>query len=160
MNKKSRILIAVALSIVLILIATGGWAAPKFQGTVPPVPQEPVTGDCLETANMGTAIFTVQPPDCIKVVELVKTPAATYVSAPEGLVFVGDTFKVTANPEDSIIQVCYAYPTEFVDKDAKVYRLNEDATPNVWVDIPGANISNGTICVTSAAGIFSLIGTP
>jgi hypothetical protein len=160
MNRKSRFVIAVALSIVLILTAAGAWAAPKFQGTVPPVPQVPVTGDCLETVNMGTAIFSVQPSDCIKVVELVKTPAATYVPAPEGFVFVGDTFNVTADPEDSIIQVCYAYPSEFVNKDAKVYRLNVDATPNVWVDIPGANISNGTICVTSAAGIFSLIGTP
>jgi hypothetical protein len=152
--------IAVALSIVFILTTTGGWAAPIFQGTVPQAPQVPVTGDCLETVNMGTAIFSVQPPDCIKMVELVKTPAATYVPAPEGFIFVGDTFKVTANPEDSIIQVCYAYPSEFVDKDAKIYRLNEDATPNVWVDIPGAKFSNGTICVTSVAGIFSLIGTP
>jgi hypothetical protein len=160
MNRKSRFVIAVALTVMLIFVAAGVWAAPKFQGTVPPVPQIPVTGDCLETVNMGTAIFTIQSPDCIKVVELVKDPAVTYVPAPDKLKFIGDTFKVTTDPEDSIVQVCYAYPSEFVDKDAKVYRLNEDAEPKVWVDIPGANISDGTICVTSAAGIFSLIGNP
>ena len=158
MNRKYRFVIAVALTIVLVLTGAAAWAAPKFQGTVPPVPQIPVTGDCLETVNMGTAIFTVQPPDCIKVLELVIDPDINSAPAPDGLTFVGDTFKVTADPEDSIVQVCYAYPPEFADKDAKIHRLNEDAAPNVWVEIPGANIGDGTICVNSAAGIFSLIG--
>ncbi len=160
MNRKNRFLIAVVLSIVLIFVAAGVWAAPKFQGTVPPVPQIPVTGDCLETVNMSTAIFTVQPTDCIKEVALISDPAGTYVPAPEGLAFVGDTFKVTTDPEDAIVQVCYAYPPEFADKDAMIYRLNEDATPNVWVEIPGADAVDGTTCVASAAGVFSLIGNP
>jgi hypothetical protein len=160
MNKKNRFIIAVVLSIVFILMATGGWAAPKFQGTVPPVPQKPVTGSCLETVNMATAIFTVQPPDCIKVVKLIKDPEKKkYATAPQGMVFIGDTFWVTTKPKDAIVQVCYAYPPELADKDANIYRLNEDAKPNVWVKIPGAIIGDGTICVTSAAGIFSLIGT-
>jgi hypothetical protein len=41
-----------------------------------------------------------------------------------------------------------------------IYRLNEDATPNVWVEIPGADAVDGTTCVASAAGVFSLIGNP
>jgi hypothetical protein len=94
------------------------------------------------------------------VVELVDDPSMTYVSAPEGLIFVGDTFSLIAEPEDAIVKICYAYPTEFADKEAKVYRLNEDSAPNVWVDIPGSDISDGTICVTSTQGIFSLIGNP
>ncbi len=160
MNRKNRFLIAAVLSIVLIFVAAGVWAAPKFQGTVPPVPQIPVTGDCLETVNMSTAILTVQSTDCIKEVALISDPAVTYVPAPDGEAFVGDTFKVTTDPEDAIVQVCYAYPPEFADKDAMIYRLNEDATPNVWVEIPGADAGDGTTCVASAAGVFSLIGNP
>jgi len=160
MNRQTRFVIAVALSLVLVLIAAGVWAAPKFQGTVPPVPIIPVTGDCLEEVNMGTAIFTVASTGCITMVELIADPPETYISAPDGKEFTGDTFKVTVDPKETIIQVCYAYPPEFADKQANIYRLNEDAAPNIWVEVPGMDIGDGTICVTSAAGIFSLIGTP
>jgi hypothetical protein len=161
MNRKNRFVIAIGLSIVLVLAAAGAWAAPKFQGTVPPVPESPVTGSCLETANMGTAIFTVQSPDCMKVVKWIKDPTKNkYPTPPQDLGFVGHTFDVTAQPKDSIVQVCYAYPPELATKDAKIYRLNEDAKPKVWVEIPGAQIGNGTICVSSAAGVFTLIGNP
>lgn len=158
MNRKSRFLAAIGLSIVIMLIAASAWAAPKFQGTVPPVPQLPVTGECLKTVNMGTAIFTVESDDCIRSVELISNPSEEYAPAPESVNFVGDTFKVITTPEDAIVQVCYAYPPEFEDTDAAPYRLNEEATPMVWVEIPGAEIGDGTICVGSAAGVFSLIG--
>jgi hypothetical protein len=160
MNRINYFVIAGVLAIVLTLTSAGVWAAPKFQGTVPPVPQIPVTGDCLQTVNMGTAIFTVQSKGCIIEVELVNDPSGKYVSAPKGKAFIGDTFIVTVAPEDTIIQVCYAYPPEFADKDAKIHRLNEDATPNAWVEVPAAVISDGTICVNSVAGVFALIGNP
>lgn len=159
MKRNNRFIFVAILTIALMLIAGGTWAAPRFQGTVPPIP---VTGEttCSEGAviDMGTAIFTPKAAKCSITVELVTDPAIAYVPAPEGKAFIGDTFKVTADPKDTIVQVCYAYPPEFANKDAKIYRLNEDATPNVWVEIPGAAINNGTICVTSAAGVFSLIG--
>lgn len=158
MNRKSRFLAAIGLAIVIMLIAASAWAAPKFQGTVPPVPPMPVTGECLETVNMGTAIFTVEANDCIQSVELIREPGEEYAPAPESVDFVGDTFKVTTFPEDAIVQVCYAYPPEFEDTDTAIYRLNEEATPRVWVEIPGTEIGDGTICVGSAAGVFSLIG--
>jgi hypothetical protein len=161
MNRQNRFVIAVAVSIVLMLIAAGAWAAPKFQGTVPPVPDSPVIGNCLETVNMGTAIFTVQPPDCMKVVEWIKDPTKDkYPSPPRDVVFLGHTFVVTTEPKDAIVQVCYAYPPELAEKNGKIYRLNEDAEPPVWVEIPGAQIGNGTICVNSAAGVFTLTGNP
>jgi len=161
MIPKNRFLIAVILSIVLMLTAAGVWAAPQFQGTVPPPPE---TGETTcsggGVVDMGTAIFTPMSPVCSVKVEIVNDPAETYVPAPEGKVYIGDTFNVIANPEDTIVQVCYAYPPEFSERDARIYRLNVDVTPNVWVEIPGVDISNGTICVTSGAGVFSLIGNP
>jgi len=160
MNRKKRFVIAIVLSMVLMLMAAGVWAAPPFKGTVPTVPPGPVTGRCLETVNMGTAILKVQKPDCIRVVRLVKYPAWRYDRAPKGKVFVGDTFSVIAKPKDAVVQICYAYPPHLAKRDAKIYRLNEEAKPKVWVEIPGAKIGNGTICVSSAAGVFSLIGNP
>jgi hypothetical protein len=160
MNRKNRFVIAMALSIVLVLTAAGAWAAPKFQGTVPGIP---VTGggNCSDgTMDMGTALFTPQSTKCSIKVELIKEPARTHVSAPEGKIFTGDTFEVTSDPKDVIVQACYAYPPEFADKNAKIYKLNEDAMPNVWVEIPNAVIGKGTICVTSVVGHFSLIGNP
>jgi len=163
MNRKKRFIIAVVLSIVFMLVAAGAWAAPQFQGTVPPPPVTGV-GSCPVPVDMGTALITLLCNDdsvvMSVIVEAVENPAETYVPAPEGKTFTGDTFKVTTDPEDALIQICYAYPPEFSDKEAKINKLNEDATPNAWVEVPGAVINNGTICVTSAAGVFSLIGNP
>ena len=162
MNRKSRFAIAVALSITLVLIAVGAWAAPQFRGTTPSVPSKVVapSSGCLQRVDVETAIFTRTPTGCIIIVELIKDPAKTYVPAPDGLAFAGDTFKVTVDSPDTLVEACYAYPPELANKGAKIYKLNEEATPNIWSEIPGAVINNGTICVTSAAGVFTLIGNP
>ncbi len=179
MNMKSRFVIAAALALVLVLVAAGTWAAPKFQGTVPSVPE--TGGSSTDTGgsvpaggapacvagpvDMRTAIFTPNETVCISVLN-VADPAAEYVAAPEGKTFVGDVFKVTAPSTDTIVKVCYAYPTELASKESKIYKLNEEATPFVWVEVPGAVVADGTICVSSAVGptsnigVFALIGNP
>ena len=157
MNRTIRMSIALVVTFLLILSGVGVWAAPKLQGTVPPVP---VTGEqtCPATIDMGTALFTCT----AGVISMLRVgdPVGEYAPAPEGLAFVGDTFKATMMPDSELIKVCYAYPPEFADKDAKIYRLNDEANPPVWVEVPGAEIGDGTICVTSAMGVFSLIGNP
>jgi hypothetical protein len=160
MKRSIRLTIALLLTGLLVLTAIGVWAAPKFQGTVPSIP---VTGEGSCSGgpiDMGTALFTPQSTDCTITVELVEDPAGSYVPEPEGKAFTGDTFKVTADPKDTIIQVCYAYPPEFEKKEAKIHRLNEEAKPAVWVEVSGGDIGDGTICVTSAVGVFSLLGNP
>lgn len=159
MTPKKRFLVAITLSIVLVLTAAGVWAAPEFQGTVPPPPDK-LTGTGSAPLDMGTAIITPQCTDCIVIVEIVADPAGTYAPSPEGKAFVGSTFKVTADQEDALVEVCYAYPPEYAEKEAKIYRVNEDATPPSWVEVPGASIGDGTICVNSVGGVFSLIGNP
>ncbi len=170
MSRRNRLFLAVGLAIALMLTATGAWAAPKFQaagpipGSVPPVPAIlpliPVTGDWPLEVNMGSSIFTSQPEVRIVKVELVANRAGTYATAPEGLTFYGDTFKITTDPANSAVQICYAYPPEFADKNAKINWLDETITPNVWAEIPDAVIKDGTICVTAAVGVVSLIGKP
>lgn len=179
MNIKNRFVIAVALAMVLVLIAAGTWAAPKLAGTVPPVPE--TGGSEVDTSvsvpavgapacvggpvDMRTAIFTPNETVCISVLN-VADPATAYVAAPDGKTFVGDVFKVTAPSTDTIVQVCYAYPTELASKEAKIYKLNEEATPFVWIEVPGAVVADGTLCVSSAVGptsnigVFALIGNP
>jgi hypothetical protein len=164
MNKKTRFVIAAILSIVIVLTAAGAWAAPRFRGTVPQPPIQipavvPQQGNnCLDTIDMKTAVFVRIPEGCLIVVEKINEPDKAYVPAPEGKAFVGDTFKVTAEPVETLVRVCYAYPPEFEKKEAKIYKLNEEASPMVWGEVPGAVVENGTICVQSVTGIFSLIG--
>jgi hypothetical protein len=160
MKRSVRLTIAVLLTGLLVVTAIGVWAAPKFQGTVPSIP---VTGQGTCSGgpiDMGTALFTPISADCTLTVDLVEDPAGSYVPAPEGEAFTGSTFKVTADPMDTVVQVCYAFPPEFENKEAKIHKLNEDATPVVWVEVSGADIGDGTICVTSVVGIFSLLGNP
>ncbi len=160
MNRSTRLTVAALLVGLLVLTAAGVWAAPKFQGTVPP-PPDTGGGTCAGgTVDMGTALFTPQGTECTISVDRVGSPDSEFAPAPAGLAFVGDTFKVTIAPEGETVNVCYAYPPEFAAKEAKLYKLNEEANPPVWVEVPGAVIANGTICVSSTSGVFSLIGNP
>jgi hypothetical protein len=173
MSRKNRFIIAAALGLGLIFAATGVWAAPTFQGVVDPLPGSvpaipfiaqliPVTGgeNCPEAfeAHAGTAIFT----GCIILVELIPEYAETFVGAPEGKVFYGDAFTVTALSAYPIIEACYPYPPDYAKKGANIYKLDIEASPNKWVEIlePDVLSREGMICVTSLAGIFALIGNP
>jgi hypothetical protein len=163
MQRFSRFSIALALVGILAVVATGVWAAPIFQGTVPSIP---VTGggscDSAEPVDMGTAIFTPLGSVCDIVVTKVTDPASTFIAAPEGTDFVGDTFIVEADPSTVMVQVCYAYPPEFAEKNAQVYKFNDQANPFIWeaVTEPEPVIENGTYCITTTVGTFSLIGNP
>ena len=132
---KNRLFVAAVLALLLVMIAAGTWAAPKFASTVPVVPVEGQSEPAVVQAvgapactagpvDMRTAIFTPNDAVCIQVLNVVD-PATTYVAAPEGFAFAGDVFRVTAPAPESIVQVCYAYPTELAAKEAKIYKLNE-----------------------------------
>jgi len=157
MSRITRLSITLLITGLLVLTGVGVWAAPKFKGTVPPVP---ITGAgaCPMTIDMGTALFSCTTGISLSVVR-VADPAVEAATAPDGLTFLGDTYEATITPENEMIEVCYAYPPEFAAKQAKIYKLNSEASPPVWVEISGATIDNGVICVTSSAGVFSLIGT-
>jgi hypothetical protein len=161
MKRISRFSFAIFLVALLAFVAQGVWASPVFQGTVPVIP---VTGggacDPENPVDMGTATFTPLTDTCTITVDLIKGPAEQFVAAPDGLAFVGDTFTVGLNPETDQVQVCYAYPPQFADKEASIYKLNEEVTPSVWEEVvsPKPVIENGTFCVVSTAGTFALIG--
>lgn len=156
MNRKNRFMLVAVLSIVFVLIAGGVWAAPQLPRTV-----QPPLENCTDTSTcvMGTAVFTTSA-GCTLTASLVTEPGTTFVPAPTGLAFLGDTFKVTTALTTCTVKACYAYTPPAAGNQTGIYKLNEEVTPNIWVEIPGAVISNGTICVNSGAGVFSLIGSP
>lgn len=165
MKNFSRLTIAAVLVGILVVIATGVWAAPVFQGTVPNPPSSGSSsggsssggsGGCTNSVvDMGTAKFTPDCPD-IEVVK-VDDPSAL-AAAPEGKAFFGDTFELTITGTGSV-EVCFAYPTDFSNKEAKINKLDTSVNPAVWVEVEGAVTENGTICVdVTESGTFSLIG--
>ncbi|MCJ7435614.1 MAG: hypothetical protein MUO77_19195 [Anaerolineales bacterium] len=176
MNRKFRFAIAALLVVILALTAAGVWAAPVFRGTVPEPPDEghgggggggvpppPPAGGGGENApiDMGTALFTPQCTNGTIDVEAVDNPEELG-PAPTRKAFVGDTFKVTMDPSTCLVMICYAYPPEFADKGAGIYKLTT-VPPPVWDEAPGAVISTtdpATICVTTSPGTFALIGNP
>jgi len=166
MKRITRFSIAVLLVGILALTATGVWASQKFKGTVPAVPQGG-SGQCPDTVDMGTALFTPQHDNCTISVERMARDAnqafaggPSYSPLPESLVYVGDAFKVTIDPPTTLVKICYAYPPELAEKDAKIYKLNEEANPALWVEAQNAEIKDGVICVTTTPGYFALIGKP
>ncbi|NOT05040.1 MAG: hypothetical protein HOP27_10630 [Anaerolineales bacterium] len=175
MNRLSRFVIAGVLALVLIAGAASVWAGPRRQGTVPLLPilgGGPANDQGCTTIDMITAIFISSVPEdgakYICTVNKITTPTPEeYGPAPEGSVFYGDVFKVVVVKDGAEVleiptSVCYAYPPEFEQKEAKIYIWNLDNS-NEWEEIPDANISGDPklICVTSpTTGIFSLIGNP
>jgi len=162
MKRITRFSIAVIVVGILALIATGVWASPKFNGTVPPVP--PIGGGSCnntpQTIDMGTALFTPLGTICTIEVKKVDDPASVYIPATGGHAFVGDTFDVNVTPDTIPVKVCYAFPPEFGNKNVNIHKLNEVADPHSWDDVQGSSIGNGVICVTTTSGVFSLIQNP
>lgn len=184
MKNISRLVIAVALVGVLVA-ASGVFAAPQFIGWIGTVRMYPAafkgenepggggggggdTGgsggvlcDGVKSIDMGTATFLpTGDAGCKLTVTLVTDPAGL-AAVPDGKAFTGDTFVVEVDPASTVVQVCYAYPTAFADKAAKLYKLDITVTPAAWVEITDAVVADGKICASvPGGGTFSLIGNP
>jgi hypothetical protein len=162
MNRQFRFALVALLTLVIALSAAGAWAAPRFQGTVPPPPQTGTSGPGTtpQAIDMGTAIFVPECTDCTVLVEAVAQPAAL-AAAPAGKAFLGDAFKVSiTGPAGGTVKISFALPPELAGKDAKIYKLNTDANPPFWTEVPGGVIVDGVISVSGGPGVYALIGNP
>ncbi|MBI5944317.1 MAG: hypothetical protein HY864_08115 [Chloroflexi bacterium] len=174
MNRTIRFVIAGMLALLIIAGAASAWASPNRQGTVPVPPSFALIGGentSCATVNMVNVVFTIFPPDdknyvCAATNITVPSPEE-YGPAPKDTVFYGDVFKFIVTLDDAEVvdistQVCYAYPPEFEEKEAKVYRWEADSKAWAMVE-DGGEVSGDPkqICATSPkTGIFSLIGKP
>jgi hypothetical protein len=157
MKRITRLSIAVLLVGIIALSATGVWASRQFAGTVPPVPPSGESTGSAGVVDMGTSLFTLQDPNSKISVDRVSADSFQY-KAPEGKAFLSDIFHVIAQPSTALVTVCFAYPPQLAAKGGTIQRLNEEATPPVWVEVPGAEITDGKICVATTQGYISLIG--
>ena len=156
MNRKYRISIAAILATVLVLTAVGAWAAPKFQGTVPP-PATSGTGNSTTPINLGTVEVSTNCAACSMTATVVPNPGSS-APAPTGKQFLGTAFELSVVGTGPF-NISFAYPTAFADKGAKIYKLSTAVTPNVWVEVPSVVNADGTISAdVTEGGIYTLIG--
>lgn len=196
MNKISRLTMAAILVGLLVVVATGVWAAPKFVGptvpsTVPEPPEEgedngggsggtTTGGDTGVFIDMGTAVIISDCTDCSVEVEAADPVSLglegigdcsvmdtwCYPVQPEGQapstenkILMGDVFNVKIEGTGSV-KISFAFPPDFGNKNAKIYKLDTSVNPPVWVEVPGAVVNaDGTISVdVTDGGIYALIG--
>ena len=174
MNKTLRFVIVGLLTLFAARWAVNAWASPKRQGTVPIPPSFALIGGentFCSKVNMTNIIFTLLPSDeksyVCAATNVTNPNSKEYGPAPQNTAFLGDVFKfiVTLDNievDEITIEICYAYPPEFEEKEAKIHRWDPDLRE--WGMVLDGGIVSGDpkqICATSTqTGIFSLIGKP
>jgi len=161
MKKSTRLLIAIALTLVMTIGAAGVWAGSARQGTVPIFPEE-FTGTCGEnqTINFGSGIITGEGV-CEMAVTLSSDPGDAG-PLPEGWSGLFDyvSVAVTSGTADGI-EACVPLSPDWADKKA-----GETLNWFVWAD--GAWVEAETtiepgppelVCgYSEVPGIFALLG--
>jgi hypothetical protein len=107
---------------------------------------------------MGTAVID---PNCTGtcsiVVNLVDDPSEL-APAPEGKVFLGNAFELTITGTASL-NIVFALPPEFANKNAKIFRLDSSVNPPIWVEVPSIVNADGTVSANiTEGGVYALLG--
>lgn len=162
MNRKTRIIIAAIVTIILAVGATTVWAGKKEGSLSGKIHNG--TGTCKgEMINMGDATFKMTVDDrviCNFKVTRKKVPNAQMGAAPIGTEYRSDGFLVEGGPKEGvgILEVCFAYSPQDAAANAQIYGVfDSDATI-----LPSANqgIPVMLCAVTNSLnGSFALIGT-
>ena len=166
MNRKTRLILAVIITLVLAVAATSVWAGSK-EGSLPGKIHDG-RGSCNGgVINMGDATFTMIVDDriiCNFEVTRTKVPNSEMGGAPVGKVFRSDGFIVTGGPDPEtgiggILISCFAYSPQDEAKNTQVYALLD----NQLGIVPAIKQGPPTqLCATTAIlnGTFALIGDP
>lgn len=111
MKLTSKLMIALALTLVLSLVSLTVWAAPERQGTVPLIP---VTGGTIQTNLLC---------DCTEeaTITRIEDPETEVGPAPTGFDFLSDTFDIDNVCE---IEICYPYPEDYEEQKGQIYTWN------------------------------------
>jgi hypothetical protein len=162
MNRKTRLIIAVIITLVLAVAATTVWAGSKegsLKGKIHDLKQA-----CNTTINMGDATFTMTVAGkkiCEFEVTRTKVPNAEMGGAPEGLEFRSDGFIVTGGPDDGIgmLEACFAYSPQDEAKNAQIYALLDNQL-SILPAIKQGPPTQLCAATTILNGIFALVGDP
>lgn len=129
MKNKLWMSVALALTVVLALVGVSVWAGPGRQGTVP-IPEDEVDLLPNQPASLGTVEITCE---CVGKAFRIDDPEEDFGPPPEGKSFLADAVTVLTT-EGCEVQVCYPYPKEVEDKEAEIYKWDEEEEEWVVVE--------------------------
>lgn len=146
MKFSSKILIALALTVILSFAGLTVWAAPLRQGTVPTTPDIlpiegniPVIGGTYQITLLGVC-------GAKGTVNRISDPEKEFGPATTGQEFLTDGVKILLDKACSV-EICYPYPAEYKDKEGEIFKW--DTAASKWTAVE-SKISGdpAQICVT------------
>ena len=162
MNRKTRLMLAAIVTLILAVAATTVWAGSnnKKEGSLGHKVHD-ARGTCNGSGvNMGDATFVITVNDkiiCTFEVVRVKNPNQVMGGAPMGKRFLSDGFTVYGPDKVGMLEVCFAYPPQVREKNAQIFALfgNEQTVlPTVTSGTP-AQLCAAT---PNLSGTFAMIG--
>jgi hypothetical protein len=155
MKNSSKLMIALAVTLILSLVSLTVWAAPGRMGTVPTPPMEVdlTPGDyfTLGTFEVSSSVAGTA--------TRIEDPEKDLGPAPDGFYFLSDavTFKLE---EKGDLTVCYPYPQWVEDQKGDIYKWDE--VTEEWVVVESTVSGDPPmICFTDkvvTGGSYSLLG--
>ena len=173
MNRKTRLMIAAIVTIILAITATTVWAGSNKQAGSLGYQIHDETGTCNDSGvNMGDATFTMTVAGktvaattvtgtdkdiCTFDVTRTKVPNDVMGGAPEGKAFRSDGFIVDGPDAVGMLEVCFPYSPQDQEKNAEIYALFGSQQTTLPAVISG---SPAQICAATPnlSGLFALIG--
>lgn len=163
MKRKTRLLIAAIVTLIVAITATSVWAASSNKEGSLGRKIHHLTGSCNGgEINMGDATFVMTVDEtviCTFDVTRTKVPNAEMGGAPNGMEYRSDGFIVTGGPANGIgvLEVCFAYSPQDAEKHAGIYVSfgHESAMlPSVKTGSPSQ------LCTTTGIinGTFAMVG--
>lgn len=161
MNRKTRLMIAAIVTIILAITATTVWAGSNKKTGSLGYEIHDARGTCNGAGvNMGDATFNMTVAGkviCTFNVTRTKVPNAVMGGAPEGRVFRSDGFIVEGPDAVGMLEVCFSYSPQDQEKNAEIYALfgNEQAVLPAVISGTPTQICAAT---PNLSGTFALIG--
>jgi hypothetical protein len=162
MNRKTRLMLAAIVTLILAITATTVWAGSnnKKEGSLGQKIHD-AHGTCNGSAvNMGDATFVITVAEkviCSFEVIRTKNPNEAMGGAPEGKKFLSDGFIVQGPDKVGMLQICFAYPPQVREKNAQIFALfgSEKTTLPAVISGTPAQLCAAT---PNLSGTFAMIG--
>jgi hypothetical protein len=161
MNRKTRLIFAAIVTLILAITATTVWAgSSQKEGSLGKKIHD-AHGTCNGSGvNMGDATFVITVNDkiiCTFEVVRVKNPNQVMGGAPEGKRFLSDGFTVYGPDKIGMLEVCFAYPPQVREKNAQIFALfgNEQTVLPTVISGTPAQLCAAT---PNLSGTFAMIG--
>jgi hypothetical protein len=165
MTRKTRLIIAAIVTLILAVTATTVWAGSNRKDGSLGAKIHHLTGQCNAGVNMGDATFNIIVDEkviCTFDVTRTKVPNAQMGQPPFGMEFRSDGFIVSGGPAEGVngvLEVCFAYSPQDAEKNAKIfmtYGTESTLLPAAKQGTPAQ------LCAATGVlnATFAMVGTP